>query len=144
MRFLTKGDPMAAADRHTLSVLDAWTFPRRLDAVPDARHHIRDLARKVYGYGDPADVVELAAGELLANGAQHGRGDELAVRVTKTRTALRVEVHDDGCDGPIGDPDKDPMGESGRGLFLARALTTKCGIDRNAEGTTAWFEMRLP
>lgn len=143
MRFLTKGDPMAAADRHTLSVLDAWTFPRRLDAVPDARHYIRRLAEKAIDYSDRVTDIELPAGELLGNAVSHGSGDVIGVKVTAEGRVVRVEVHDDGTE-PIGAADSDPMSETGRGLLLVDAFTDQCGIDQDEHGTTAWFTVVFP
>jgi serine/threonine-protein kinase RsbW len=124
-------------------VIDEWTVPRTGAYVPLTRHRVGILAEKVLGCAGRAAEVELAAGELLANAAVHGDGPEMVVRVRARGQVLRwVEVHDGGT-GPIGEPEDDPMAESGRGLLLVMALTSRYDIEVSVYGTCAWFEADL-
>jgi serine/threonine-protein kinase RsbW len=125
-----------------IPVIDEWTFPRTGEYVPVARHRVAILAEKLLGCAGRAAEVELAAGELLANAAVHGAGPEIVVRVRAGDRVLRVEVRDGGT-GPIGAPDGDPMAETGRGLLLVAALTSRYGIEVSADGTCAWLEADL-
>jgi anti-sigma regulatory factor (Ser/Thr protein kinase) len=123
-------------------VIDEWTFPRTSAYVPIARHRVGGLAEKFLGCAARAADVELAAGEVLANAVVHGDGPEMVVRVRAGEQVLRVEAHDGGT-GPVGEPEDDPMAESGRGLLLVMALTSRYGIEVSPDGTCAWFEADL-
>ncbi|MGI8335360.1 ATP-binding protein [Actinomadura scrupuli] len=122
-----------------MPVIDEWAAPRTGEQVPIARRRVGVLAEKVLGCAERAAEAGLAAGELLANAVVHGAGPEMAVRVGAAGRVLRVEIRDGGG-GPIGEPEDGPLAESGRGLVLVAALTSRFGLAASAEGTCAWFE----
>lgn len=126
-------------------ILGEWQCPRRREAVPDARHHVRKLAASHYGYGDTGEQVEQAVSEVLANAVQHGSGTDMSIRVTAKTSAVRVEVRDDGCTSlPRGSQLADINAECGRGLWLVGFFARAWGLESDATGTLAWFEVTAP
>jgi anti-sigma regulatory factor (Ser/Thr protein kinase) len=125
-----------------------WTFSRtgkRGDVahrVQQSRYAFKGFAEKLFGNSDRTSELELAAEELLVNAAEHGDGPTVTVSFIVCGNTLRLEVHDGGT-APIGKPDDDELAETGRGWFLVRAFTDKCGIDQDRRGTTAWFTVVL-
>lgn len=112
-------------------------------AVGTARRFVREHA---LGWGVPeesADVAQLLTSEIVTNAVTHAQThSELTVSLEEGH--LRVELSDRGADA--GDPavgDDDPMRVHGRGLMLVDALATTWGTRRDADGTTAWFTLRL-
>jgi len=125
-------------------LLGEWPVMRRPDAIAAARHHIRTLASRVFGFGEACDDVELMTSELLSNAVRYGEGDKAQVRVTVSPAVVRVEVRDDGrATLPI-NTEPDPFDERGRGLVIVAALAVRWGLGRDGIGTTAWFEYRRP
>ncbi|MEV0524575.1 ATP-binding protein [Streptomyces sp. NPDC050439] len=104
-------------------------------------------------YTSPAnEAVTLITAELTANAVRHGHvpGRDFHLRLTKTEDTLRIEVTDTRTDRPLTspiDPDEipDPESESGRGLLLVAALSSKWdSAPRNGgPGKTVWAELHL-
>lgn len=145
-------DPTGAWPRQRMNrplcpnVLGEWGIPRTADAVPEARHHIGELARDILAYSSQVGDVELMAGELLANAVEHGAGGMTWIRVTANNHVVRVEVRDEGTDLQHAPAPNLPPPEHvhGRGLFLVAAFAKTWGVEPDASGTTAWFEVVSP
>ena len=91
---------------------------------------------------EPAiDDSTLLVSELVTNAILHARSPiDLVVR--KVRTAVRVEVYDEGSGlaRPL-HPELDAA--AGRGLGLVEAVATRWGVDEAEVGKTVWFEIAL-
>jgi anti-sigma regulatory factor (Ser/Thr protein kinase) len=91
-----------------------------------------------------AELVELLAGELLANAVIHGPdGGTIRVWATHDGSAVRVAVRDEGAGRPqVRHPDPTALG--GRGVGLVDMLATRWGIeDDGHDGKTVWFAVDL-
>jgi anti-sigma regulatory factor (Ser/Thr protein kinase) len=105
--------------------LDAWSVPG--SSVDDAALLVSELATNA--------VVHTASTRILCGVALSGDG------------RLRIEVHDDHgahCEGreATGCPDLDE--ESGRGLFIVRALAESWGVrpSPTTNGKVVWATLR--
>lgn len=104
-------------------------------------------------YTSPAnETLTLITAELTANAVRHGHvpGRDFHLRLTETEGTLRIEVTDTRTDRPLTspvDPDEIPdlESESGRGLLLAAALSSKWGSAprKGGPGKTVWAELHL-
>ena len=116
-----------------------------LEAQPFAartgRRWVMDVVRKA---GDlraqEAELIELLAGELLANAVIHGpRAGRIWVWATRDGASVRVAVRDEGADLPQL-KETSPTALGGRGVALVDALSTRWGIeDHDGAGKTVWF-----
>lgn len=91
---------------------------------------------------EPAiDDATLLVSELVTNAILHGRSPiDLVVR--KVKTAVRVEVYDEGSATaqPLY-PEGDEF--AGRGLGLVQAVAARWGVEDADIGKTVWFEIAL-
>jgi anti-sigma regulatory factor (Ser/Thr protein kinase) len=96
---------------------------------------------RIWDLEDAVDDATLLVSELVTNAILHARSPiDLVVR--KVRTAVRVEVFDDGNGFPQPlHPDHEA--DAGRGLGLVEAVATRWGVDDIAAGKTTWFEIGL-
>jgi anti-sigma regulatory factor (Ser/Thr protein kinase) len=122
-------------------------FAGKPASVPEMRRWLyRELA------GHPAgDEAILLADELAANAVRHTEGD-YSVLVRWDEESVVITVADEGategrptflpCPRPHADIDEfaDPA-ESGRGLLLVRALSSRWGITETERGFEVWFEV---
>jgi anti-sigma regulatory factor (Ser/Thr protein kinase) len=120
------------------------TLPGRPDQVPKARAFARRLLGQQHSC---ADTVVLLLSELMTNAVLHSRsaraGGRVTIAITHSRTAVLVEVTDDGSDTKPSLHPANGHGEHGYGLVLVEASATRWGCVRNgAESTTCWFEVR--
>ncbi|MBB6173358.1 anti-sigma regulatory factor (Ser/Thr protein kinase) [Nocardiopsis mwathae] len=128
----------------------ARTFPGRAESAAQARHWLRELLdHETCGAKVPTETAETAyllLSELATNAAQHtasGRpGGYFSVFARFTTSRLRIEVTDepDLGDPPAPAPAR-PRDESGRGLGIVAALSTRCGDYRRARSHTVFFEL---
>jgi serine/threonine-protein kinase RsbW len=91
-----------------------------------------------------AEVIELLAGELLANAVVHGPGGgTIWVQATHDGSAVRVAVRDEGAELPqLKHPSPTALG--GRGVGLVDMLASRWGIeDQGPAGKTVWFALDL-
>ena len=90
--------------------------------------------------GTAGELVELLAGELLANAVVHGPpSGAVAVTVTRRGDEIRVAVRDESPEAPRR-KDAAPTAVGGRGVALVDALSTRWGVDdHGADGKTVWF-----
>lgn len=103
-----------------------------LKAAPRAAREARAFACLTLdslGFGEMADHAALVVSELATNAIRHGSepGDPVVLRIIPGPDAIRLEVWDRGTGLPAPAPD-DPTAESGRGLPLIEALTTRWGV----------------
>jgi serine phosphatase RsbU (regulator of sigma subunit)/anti-sigma regulatory factor (Ser/Thr protein kinase) len=116
-----------------------YRFSPSLATVPLARHLLGDwLEHLALDAGERADLL-LVASELCSNAVRHasGRPGALAMRAWADGDALVVEVEDDGAGMEISDRMEDPDldAESGRGIYVVRALTDDLTVRRVDERT---------
>jgi anti-sigma regulatory factor (Ser/Thr protein kinase) len=86
-------------------------------------------------------TAQLCVSELVTNAVIHtGTGPAVTVRVDDD--CILVLVSDHGGAGTVRQPEEaEPDDISGRGLALVDALTSSWSAERNADGTTVWFEL---
>lgn len=115
-------------------------LPYGFGASRVARTSLRDTLAE-WHLDHLADVAALLASELVDNVALHVGGSS-AMRVSRSRTALRIEV-DDGSVAPPELEDADRTAEHGRGIFLVTCMSNDWGYDVSTDGKTVWFELEL-
>ena len=122
----------------------ARTFRGTPASVPEARRFVAGLLA-----GCPArEVLMTCVSELCANAIRHtasGRGGAFIVEVARPRDGVaRVAVTDDG--GPsVPEPGAPgPMAESGRGLAMVAACTSRWGFAEAYPGRIVWAEACWP
>ncbi|PYC87375.1 ATP-binding protein [Streptomyces tateyamensis] len=104
-----------------------------------------------YSYDSRAnETMTLVCAELAANAVRHGHvpGRDFEVRLTRSATALRVEVSDTRTErAPRQAPPTAPSddAESGRGLLIVARLAARWGMSPRpaAPGKTIWAELDL-
>ncbi|MEU8435814.1 ATP-binding protein [Streptomyces sp. NPDC029216] len=126
----------------------AHEFDIRLPATPlGARHARRVAVEAIAAWGLPAEGPGLIVAELAANAVTHGRvpGRGFQVLLTRTGTALRIEVVDTRRDRVPCARDADPDAEGGRGLMVVAALADRWGVRLGPVPLKAvWAEVDLP
>jgi serine/threonine-protein kinase RsbW len=91
-----------------------------------------------------AELIELLAGELLANAVIHGpRAGRIWVTATREDSSVRISVRDEGEGLPrVKHPSPTALG--GRGVGLVDSLASRWGVqDHGATGKTVWFVLHL-
>lgn len=110
-------------------------------AARTGRRWIMDVVRGSGALAPGAgELVELLAGELLANAVVHGPpGGRIAVTVTREGASVRVAVRDQSTQAPrVSRPSPTALG--GRGMALVDTLSTRWGVDdHGGDGKTVWF-----
>ena len=110
------------------------------DAAREARRRIDRLSAEIPNASD----VTLLVSELVTNSYRHAGltgQDTIRLRVSKSASAVRIEVLDRGQGS---DPHVRDQGEyGGWGLRIVERLADRWGTERDTSGTTVWFEMRL-
>jgi anti-sigma regulatory factor (Ser/Thr protein kinase) len=127
------------------AVLGSLTIPGRPEHVREARA----LVAKVLGDLHPGlDTAVLLTSELVTNAVIHSSsrcsGGMVRVTVLDGRSALRVEVADEGSELSSPVVRGDLFASDGHGLFLVQALADRWGYLRDERGTTVWFSLRQP
>jgi anti-sigma regulatory factor (Ser/Thr protein kinase) len=112
----------------------------RLPSTEDSSGVARRFLREELGTMD-ADgagaIAELLISELVSNVVRHV-GSPMTVRVSRSGSAMRVEVDDESHDAPVVIHPGDAV-QSGRGLLLVDALATDWGSFERETGKTVWF-----
>ncbi len=115
-------------------------IPPVSSGIGEARRFTREQL-KAWGLLAIADNAILMISELVTNAILHARSPvDLVVR--KVRTAVRVEVYDEGS-GVARPPYPDTEDAAGRGLGLVQAIATRWGVEELEVGKTVWFEITL-
>jgi anti-sigma regulatory factor (Ser/Thr protein kinase) len=99
---------------------------------------------------DPAaaeliDDAVLCVSELVTNAVLHAR-TPIQLEVRAGAGMLHVDVCDSGG-ARIDLPPREEPGEgleSGRGLYIVQALSSRTGVRATRSGTCVWFELDLP
>ncbi|MFC5181717.1 ATP-binding protein [Actinomadura harenae] len=113
---------------------DGAMFRRALFVNADASDTARLLTRQVldkWGLAELQDDAETIVGEFVANvAAVQAQGTLFGLRLILDRTWVVIEVHDHSADEPrwpAPAQELDLLAESGRGLFMVRALANQYG-----------------
>ena len=120
----------------------------RFDAhrLASLRRLVARAAAAVGITGERADDVVMAVNEIATNAVAHAGGSGL-LRVWVGHGRLLCEVRDQGAglpaDGLGGRPPPPPVATSGRGLWLARQVSTVT-VNTGPTGTTVRLAFRLP
>jgi serine/threonine-protein kinase RsbW len=122
----------------------ARTYRGTPASVPEARRFVGELLA-----GCPArETLMTCVSELSANAVAHtasGRGGVFTVEVHIPRDGVaRVAVTDDGGASVPAARSASPMAESGRGLAMVAACTTRWGFAEAYPGRTVWAEATWP
>jgi anti-sigma regulatory factor (Ser/Thr protein kinase) len=134
----------APSARHAgaLTPVGELVLPARPAAARAARHWVMRTVAEAGVHGSSNQVIELLAGEVVANAVVHGPADgEIRVRVDVVADEVRVSVSDESTVRPsvLRPAPTDP---SGRGMSLVAALSTAWGVDRRGpDGKTVWFSV---
>jgi anti-sigma regulatory factor (Ser/Thr protein kinase) len=104
----------------------------------------RFVGRHLQSWGvedEQTATAQLCVSELVTNAVIHtGTGPAVTVRLDDD--CILVLVSDHGGHGAVRQPEEaQPDDISGRGLTLVDALSTTWSAERNADGTTVWFEL---
>ncbi|WP_157430245.1 ATP-binding protein [Actinomadura oligospora] len=109
-------------------------FRRALFVNADASDTARLLTRQVlekWGLVELRDEAETIVGEFVANvAAVQPQGTVFGLRLILDRTQVVIEIHDHSPDEPrwpAPAQELDLLAESGRGLFMVRALANQYG-----------------
>ncbi|MFC8016602.1 ATP-binding protein [[Kitasatospora] papulosa] len=144
---LADTDHLLAQDRPARYFQTAVTFPAATEAIPPVRRDLYKLLCKS-GLAEVADIVALAAQELMANAVTHGcHGFPPNTAVTMTATCdgqqLRLTVEDPSTDLPCvrsGSSDA----EGGRGMLLVDDFADRWGVEVSPTangGKAVWMEL---
>lgn len=113
-------------------------------ASSSARRFVRNLLDR-WQLLELSDVAELCVSELVTNAVLHAR-TPIQLEVRAGAGVLHVDVCDSGgarIDLPPRQEPGDGL-ESGRGLYIVQALSTRTGVRAVRGGTCVWFELELP
>lgn len=99
-------------------------------------------AERCLEWGTPALCSDLAlvVTELVANAVRHA-GTDITVRLSRLGDGVRVEVAD-GSTRPLRPRSATIADESGRGLLLVDALSTRYGVEAERNGKLVWAELQ--
>ncbi|MBS2547447.1 helix-turn-helix domain-containing protein [Catenulispora sp. NL8] len=135
-------------------------WSKTFDGRPEHVSEVREFTRKAIGDYDGVDLVELVASELAGNAVRHSDsgepGGEFTLHLATFLDRWQVRVDDAG--GPkvphICEPkpidsiaDLDAFGdevETGRGLALVAAVSSKWGVLGDQAGHAVWVEILMP
>jgi serine/threonine-protein kinase RsbW len=120
------------------------TFRGTPASVPEARRFVGELL-----LGCPArETLMTCVSELCANAIRHtasGSGGVFIVEVARPQDGVaRVAVTDDGGPSVPRPGPQDPLAESGRGLAMVAASTSRWGYTEAYPGHTVWAEASWP
>jgi anti-sigma regulatory factor (Ser/Thr protein kinase) len=144
--------------RASTVVASSWPLRSSLElgalptAVPCARLHAKHLAWE-WGLAGMAETIELLVSELTTNSVQAMAGQDgqptIRLRLLTDSARVRIEVWDADPRPPApkdpADGTPDLEAESGRGLFLVAALSTRWAwcVTHQPMGKVTWCELDL-
>jgi anti-sigma regulatory factor (Ser/Thr protein kinase) len=118
---------------------------RALAARPAAAAEARRATLELRLPQRTRETLELLVSELVTNSVRHAGlpvGARLKLDITHEAGRVRLAVRDGG---PGFDPaqlrDTGPLARGGRGLVIVAALSDAWGVERDADGCTAWCEV---
>lgn len=122
-------------------------LPASLTAARQARSAVR-RALAAWGMDSLTEDAELLASELVANAAEHGGGQPIALALRTQpgpagQPGLMCEVTDSSPRMPQA-RDAGTSTERGRGLAIVAAVAEASGVTAGPAGKTAWFTLTAP
>ncbi len=112
------------------------SLPRGHNSVRQARRALRTFAEKCGFRDTPLADVENAAGEALANAAEHGEvagnpGFDISATFDGDRLVIEIDDHGCGFDAAaaLARPAPDAGGYRGFGIYLMRTLMDEVAYD---------------
>ncbi|HSA53088.1 MAG TPA: ATP-binding protein [Yinghuangia sp.] len=139
------GGPRATSGRGPAGTAVVLTLhlPGSVDAVPRARHALRDTVAAGGGGADEClQILELLVSELVTNAVRHApQSTEVTVQLLRGESTFRLAVTDAG--GPLRRPGRQARtcDENGRGLLLVEALAQSWGSYPVAGGKVVWCDV---
>ena len=134
----------AAAQAAAAPAADTWeaTYP----GIPSQLARLRADLRRLLADCPLADDVLILASELAANAVTHSDsrrpGGTFTVRLQHQHGShVHAEVTDQGSSW---DGDLTAAADRPHGLYLLRALSTRCGVHGGAPARTVWFRIDYP
>ncbi|MEV0035515.1 ATP-binding protein [Streptomyces sp. NPDC050804] len=107
-------------------------WPGRLRLL--GRAHLRR-----WGLSDFVGIADLLLTELVTNAFQHGEGNEIGVRILRTKETIGIEVTDGSSRHPIARQVL-LLEESGRGIHIVAEIADAWGVSE--DGTCTWCVIR--
>jgi serine/threonine-protein kinase RsbW len=86
------------------------------------------------------DDAALVLSELVGNAVRHATGSTMEVRLRRTGDVLRIAVHDRSPAHPA-PRDAAADDESGRGMLIIDALSSRWGWEPRADGKVVWADV---
>jgi anti-sigma regulatory factor (Ser/Thr protein kinase) len=145
---------LAAMTRYVWPLVSSLELAALPTAVPCARLHAKHLLWE-WGASGTTETIELLVSELTTNAVQAMAGHDgqptIRLRLMSDNTRVRIEVWDGDPRPPVpkdlgADEIPDPAAESGRGLLLVAALSTRWNWAATHEpaGKVVWCELDIP
>lgn len=130
------------AERLHMTLELARQFPLTPTAPREARASLEGLGMAL---SPPAmETVRLIVSELIANSVVHSgmkAGEPIHMRVKLSRSAVRIEVIDQGSRPPaVGIDETDHLPEEAPGMYLVAQLADRWGVDMEGR-RTLWAEV---
>ncbi|MFJ8752195.1 ATP-binding protein [Streptomyces sp. NPDC102441] len=124
-----------------------FAFPAAPEAISPVRHGLHKLLC-ASGLVGIADVVALAAQELMANAVTHGcrnfpSGTEVTMTASCDGQQVRLKVQDPSDEHPCVRPETGDE-ECGRGMLLIDAFADRWGVEASSAqgcGKAVWMEL---
>jgi anti-sigma regulatory factor (Ser/Thr protein kinase) len=116
-------------------------LPPRPSSAGVAREVLADQLRQ-WQIEDLCDDAALVVTELISNAVRHAR-TTVELTISHLDDGVRMEVRD-GSDRPLRRRPCSESDESGRGLHLVDALSSRHGVTSDGEGKRVWVEMLTP
>ncbi|MFJ4773335.1 ATP-binding protein [Streptomyces uncialis] len=118
-----------------------------LECLPSAAGQARRQVSAVllgWGLGELCGDARQIVTEMVANVVNHTTCPSFRLEVKRgVGGGVRIEVSDGSRTAPVPRCPVDGA-ESGRGLLLIEALSSRWGCDRRREGKTVWAELGTP
>lgn len=106
-----------------------------LESIKNFNKEVIDLSKKRYADEDLIFKLRLILDELIINSYKHGNKKvfdrKIDCLVLLDKSYLFVKIKDEGC-GIACDKQRNPYGESGRGIMLVDALSDKLIVYENS------------
>lgn len=140
--------PETATVTPNTPVLTAETLlPREPSAVAHGRAWLGIVLAEWGIDEDTAADAKLLLSELFGNAVRHAGGPDAGgktlIAATRWGDRLKVSVSDPDPDTSAYHADASDTAESGRGLFLVHALSSRYGAYRLHDGKITFFEMDI-
>ncbi|WP_217238749.1 ATP-binding protein [Streptomyces sp. AC555_RSS877] len=120
-----------------------WSLP--FAAAPEEVAALRRIMRLhlgLWGLHHVVDTAQLCVSELVSNVINHvGAGTPTTLAVSMRGTRVRIEVHDPDTRALPTLVDGALEAESGRGMALVSAVTSRWGVQLQADQKVTWCEL---